>query len=427
VSFTAPASIGGSAITSYTVTSSPGGITASGSASPITVTGLTNWTAYTFSVTATNSSGTGFASSASSAVTPASVPSDPAATQAVSGGATTIASYISGRSVGSTADRVSLVNDMRSALNITSYATTTAKANAKKQYIDSMIAALGASVTTIPSDNFTAFKDTLISAASNLTPKSVTVYFPPFVANTATLDMTTDTSTGYIHVEVPVGYTLNLKNGLSTYTLVFDGTSYTSGVTSVPIGTTIILGNKSFQLVGIGSVFFNQGDSNNVVCLSEGTNVLTPDGEIAIEKLSKGDNIKTGDGRSVPIVNVEKIIVVNAATNNAPYVIEKGAFGINTPPRPLRVSPRHAIQIKPDLWELPREAAKENKSVCLDEKALGDQVIYYHIQLPNYATDTLITNGIVTECLNTGEYIESYEWDSIARGYKRILKESTRN
>jgi len=40
VAFTAPVSDGGSAITGYTVTSSPGGITATGTASPLTVTGL---------------------------------------------------------------------------------------------------------------------------------------------------------------------------------------------------------------------------------------------------------------------------------------------------------------------------------------------------------------------------------------------------
>ncbi|HBQ82564.1 MAG TPA: hypothetical protein DD745_06755 [Bacteroidales bacterium] len=70
VTFTAPVSNGGSAITGYTVTSNPGSITASGSASPITVTGLTNGTAYTFTVTAKNASGTGPASLASNSVTP---------------------------------------------------------------------------------------------------------------------------------------------------------------------------------------------------------------------------------------------------------------------------------------------------------------------------------------------------------------------
>ena len=70
VAFTAPASNGGAVITSYTVTASPGAITATGTASPIVVTGLTNGTAYTFTVTATNSVGTGPASAASAAVTP---------------------------------------------------------------------------------------------------------------------------------------------------------------------------------------------------------------------------------------------------------------------------------------------------------------------------------------------------------------------
>lgn len=74
VTFTAPANTGGAAITGYTVTSNPGGITAGGNGfttSPITVTGLTNGVSYTFTVTATNSAGTGSASGASNSITPA--------------------------------------------------------------------------------------------------------------------------------------------------------------------------------------------------------------------------------------------------------------------------------------------------------------------------------------------------------------------
>ena len=70
VAFTAPASNGGSAITSYNVTSSPGNFTVSGSASPLVVLGLTNGTAYTFIVKATNTIGTGAVSAASNSVTP---------------------------------------------------------------------------------------------------------------------------------------------------------------------------------------------------------------------------------------------------------------------------------------------------------------------------------------------------------------------
>jgi uncharacterized protein (TIGR02145 family) len=80
VPFTAPSNNGGSAITSYTATSNPGGVTRTlnqpGSGS-FTVTPLTNGTAYTFTVTATNGVGTSLASAASNSVTPASVPNAP--------------------------------------------------------------------------------------------------------------------------------------------------------------------------------------------------------------------------------------------------------------------------------------------------------------------------------------------------------------
>jgi hypothetical protein len=64
----------GSTVTGYTVTASPGGATASGAGSPLTVTGLSNGTAYSFTVTATSAAGTGPASLASAPVTPVAVP-----------------------------------------------------------------------------------------------------------------------------------------------------------------------------------------------------------------------------------------------------------------------------------------------------------------------------------------------------------------
>ena len=54
--------------TSYTVTSSPSGLTGTGSSSPITVWGLTVSTPYTFTATATNAGGTSGPSAPSTSV-----------------------------------------------------------------------------------------------------------------------------------------------------------------------------------------------------------------------------------------------------------------------------------------------------------------------------------------------------------------------
>jgi hypothetical protein len=66
VAFTAPGAYAGA---TYTATSSPGGLTGTSASSPILVTGLSELTAYTFTVTATNATGTSGASAASDAVT----------------------------------------------------------------------------------------------------------------------------------------------------------------------------------------------------------------------------------------------------------------------------------------------------------------------------------------------------------------------
>jgi flagellar motor protein MotB len=72
ITWSAPSSNGGSNVSSYTVTAAPGGATCDATASATTceVVGLTNGTTYTFSVTATNSTGVSSQSPSSAGVTP---------------------------------------------------------------------------------------------------------------------------------------------------------------------------------------------------------------------------------------------------------------------------------------------------------------------------------------------------------------------
>lgn len=83
VAFTAPGD-NGSAIIDYTVTSSPGGYTATGASSPISVTGLQSGVAYTFTVKARNANGSSVASPASNSITATTVPATPSAPSASS-------------------------------------------------------------------------------------------------------------------------------------------------------------------------------------------------------------------------------------------------------------------------------------------------------------------------------------------------------
>ena len=84
VSFLAPSLIT-SPIISYLVTSNPGGITASSSSSPITVSGLALSTFYTFTVQSYNSSGYSPLSIASNSIRLATVPDSPTISNVVAG------------------------------------------------------------------------------------------------------------------------------------------------------------------------------------------------------------------------------------------------------------------------------------------------------------------------------------------------------
>jgi hypothetical protein len=106
VTFTAPASSGGGAITGYTVKSLPSGGTDSNAGSTSlthVVTGLTNGTVYIFTVSATNSFGTGAASVSSNSVLPniPTVPDAPTIGTALRGDGQILVAFTAPTSAGS--------------------------------------------------------------------------------------------------------------------------------------------------------------------------------------------------------------------------------------------------------------------------------------------------------------------------------------
>ena len=94
VAFTPATTLG--VATNYTVTSSPGSYTQTGTASPIVITGLQSATSYTYTVSATNNYGTSSQSSASSAVTATTIPQVPTIGTVTSGNGTASVPFTAG-------------------------------------------------------------------------------------------------------------------------------------------------------------------------------------------------------------------------------------------------------------------------------------------------------------------------------------------
>uniref|UniRef100_UPI00110D1082 S-layer homology domain-containing protein n=1 Tax=Paenibacillus sinopodophylli TaxID=1837342 RepID=UPI00110D1082 len=97
VSFTAPTDNGGSDITGYEVVDADGHTVATGLASPITVTSLTNGTSYSFKVIAINGAGSSAASVSSNTVTPSAPTNSGGTTQTGSSSGTGVDIWVNGR------------------------------------------------------------------------------------------------------------------------------------------------------------------------------------------------------------------------------------------------------------------------------------------------------------------------------------------
>ncbi len=112
LSWTAPASNGGAAISKYQYQQGSGAwtdITGGGSATSVTVTGLTNGTAYTFKLRAINVAG--FGPSASATVTPAAVPGLPGSFTATRGDTQATLSWTAAASNGATISKYQFKQD----------------------------------------------------------------------------------------------------------------------------------------------------------------------------------------------------------------------------------------------------------------------------------------------------------------------------
>jgi len=144
-------------------------------------------------------------------------------------------------------------------------------------------------------------------------------------------------------------------------------------------------------------------------CYLPGTMILTPEGEVAVEKLEVGDLVLTHDittGASVPMKIVwagsSPVNVTGAAAGDeagAPVRIFKNAFDNGIPAQDLLVTSEHCMLINGQF--IPVRMLVNGRSVIYDRSFT--QFPVYHIETEKHAI--LTANGALSESfLNTENY-----------------------
>jgi len=155
------------------------------------------------------------------------------------------------------------------------------------------------------------------------------------------------------------------------------------------------------------------------VCLTEGTQVLTPKGYVPVEQLKKYDYITTADGRNVTIKHVHHSQHFNAGEMEAPFLVPANALSEGVPLHDVKLSPDHLVLVGDDCWLSPRHMAKRSDKVV--QYSLGETIQYYAIMTANYFEDNLvIEDGVVVESYGYRRTV----YDEAVKAFRRVAEEN---
>ena len=189
--------------------------------------------------------------------------------------------------------------------------------------------------------------------------------------------------------------------------------------TSDGFGNETLVGGDGFDVLDLGIgwrsgpvaagwINYQRGNDNtviytkgwdSVVCFVEGTRVMTPSGEDAVENLRAGDMVlamRGGETGFEPLRWVGSMDVAvprdaAMAAKTAPILIKAGALAEGLPARDLRVSPDHAIEV--DGYLIPAKHLVNGASIV--QEAWCQRVTYFHLELE--AHGLLLSEGLWSE------------------------------
>jgi autotransporter passenger strand-loop-strand repeat protein len=243
------------------------------------------------------------------------------------------------------------------------------------------------------------------------------------LAGSGTLDLFNGAASGGIYF-TGAGNTLDIVDSdfpeavLSGFapgdTIVLSGTLYSSAPTFSVSGPGVVVisaggseydldiagvtSNTMLQLTSAGEAFYQL--TENAPCFAAGTRILTPQGEIAVERLRTGDAVINRRGEDVPIIwigrrrlNLERHQRPEQAQ---PVRIAADAFADGVPARDLVLSPDHALFLDGVL--VPAKALINGRNVV---QLRRQAVTYYHVELAEH--DVIFAEGCAVESyLETG-------------------------
>lgn len=210
----------------------------------------------------------------------------------------------------------------------------------------------------------------------------------------------------------------------SAYDLIDTGSGHQ--VTSLHMGGTgyeqgAVHGLVSTEPLEPGQTYvFNQERTSHqkdnqydefVACFVAGTAIATPQGDVAVETLQPGEQIRTGSGVAAPLqIRLSRTLSVAdqlARPNLCPVRIRAGALGHGLPRRDLKVSPQHrmlvASPIVARMFGTPKALVAAKKLIPLPGVAICAAVApvtYHHLVLESH--QVIFAEGAPTESFYCG-------------------------
>ncbi len=163
--------------------------------------------------------------------------------------------------------------------------------------------------------------------------------------------------------------TLTVVTNLGTTT--FNHVYYNNNVT--PTGYTV----STDAATGLERITF--------YCFMAGTLIRTPDGEVPVEKLRRGDLVITSEGLAKPVSWLGKQTVSTVFADPVrswPVRVKAGALSENVPSRDLLLSPDHALLVDDVLIQA---GALVNGTSILRESVVPSIFVYHHVELDDHS------------------------------------------